>query len=93
MHKFESCHLFICFQLKNYPITLKANGETAEECKYHTIPNITCEQPIGKEYEEKQCFGPENLCPSKLFPKGPFARKFERMGLKISIGKGIFLSE
>lgn len=38
--------------------------------------------------------GPGNLYleskPNKLLPKGPFACKFERKRLKISIGKGIF---
>ena len=68
-----------------------------KENKYRTSLNITCEQLVGEESEQMRSPRPGNLCleskPSKLLPKGPFASKFERMGLKISIGKGIFFSE
>lgn len=81
----------------NHPIASKANGETVKEYNYHTSLNITCEQIDGKESEQMRSPGPGNLhveiTLSMLLPKGPFTCKFERMGLKISIGKGIFFSE
>lgn len=65
-----------------------------KEYNYHTSPNITCEQIVGKESEQMRSPGPGNLhveiTLSMLLPKGPFTCKFERMRLKISIGKGIF---
>lgn len=68
-----------------------------KECNCHTSLNITCEQIDGKESEQMRSPGPGNLhveiTLSMLLPKGPFTCKFERMGLKISIGKGIFFSE